>query len=161
MRISSKFLLSTLKNCWDRLRSLPSSEAFREFRNIHSYVLHIRSVQIKVMEISSSSRRLARSFHYADFTRACLDWLCREYYFRISIRTLNSNDHFTLILASNSLSLSLFPSFTCYLTFPLSLSPLNYGSNIFSSVFYHSAFWVSASLLYPAVLTRIHPQTNI
>lgn len=75
-----------------------------------------------------------------------------EYYFRISIRTLNSNDHFTLsqpqlpVTLSPSLFLSLFlsPAFLLllllFLLLVLSLPSLKCGPNIFPGAFYHSTF---------------------
>lgn len=111
MRTSSKFPLSTFKNCWDRLRSLPSRRAFREFHDIHSYVLHIRygadQSNGNFFIIPPSYEKLSlRRFRVRSPWLECF----AEYYFRISIRTLNSNDHFTLSRLPLPLSFSFFHS---------------------------------------------------
>lgn len=134
--------------------------AFREFHSVHSYVLHIRygadQSNGNFFIIPPSCEKLSlRRFRVRSPWLECF----AEYYFRISIRTLNSNDHFTLSQLPLLLSLSLFNS-SPLLSLPpstllpplsqslfVSLSPLNCGPNIFSSIFYHSTFWVSASPL--------------
>jgi len=75
------------------------------------------------MEISSLFRRLVRSFHYADFACARLDLnALQNINFRISIRTLNSNDHFTLsqLLFPLSFTYSFCPSLSLSLSLSLS-----------------------------------------
>lgn len=146
VRTSSKFPLSTFKNCWDRLRSLPSCKTFREFHSVHTYVLHIRygadQSNGNFFIIPPSCEKLSlRRFRVRSPWLECF----AEYYFRISIRTLNSNDRFTLSQLLLT-SLSFFHSLPPPSLFP-SLSPLNCGPNIFFNAFYHSTFWVSASPL--------------
>lgn len=121
VRTSSKFSLSTFKNCWDRLRSLPSRRAFREFHSVYSYVLHIRygadQSNGNFFIIPPSCEKLSlRRFRVRSPWLECF----AEYYFRISIRTLNSNDHFTFPASTTSLSFthSLIPPL-----FSLSLPP--------------------------------------
>lgn len=131
----------------------PSRRAFRQFHGIHSYVFHIRygadQSNGNFFIIPPSCEKLSlRRFRVRSPWLECF----AEYYFRISIRTLNSNDHFTLSqlplpLSFFHLLFLLFPSSPPPLSPFLSLSPLNCGPNIFSSVFYHSTFWVSASPL--------------
>lgn len=92
----------------DRLRSLPSRRAFREFHGVHSYVLHIRygadQSNGNFFIIPPPCEKLSlRRFRVRSPWLECF----AEYYFRISIRTLNSNDHFTLSQLPFSLSLSL------------------------------------------------------
>jgi len=171
VRTSSKFPLSTFKNCWDRLRSLPLSEV-RFFASFATYTL-IRTSHTQRADqsngnffiISPSREKLSLRGLRAHLPR--LERLA-EYYFRISIRTFNSNDRFTLVPVSTAFKQSfkpyLSPSLLFFYWFPATphaplsfpLSPLKCGPNIFSNVFYHSTFWVSASPLYTAVLRRIH-----
>lgn len=91
------------------IRSLPSRRAFREFHSVYSYVLHIRygadQSNGNFFIIPPSCEKLSlRRFRVRS---PWLECFAEYYYFRISIRTLNSNDYFTLSQLPLLLSLSL------------------------------------------------------